>query len=131
MLDPMNHPRALAIALSTLISAAACGSADDPMTGPGLMTSTLLDLKDVKANPTAYEWFDFRPNVKKLILAGAAETEHVAILWYTVDRWRGGAALSLEDRIGVRDRRHPDRRQGRLSDWNGLFQSARQRARRS
>ena len=80
----MNHPRALAIALSTLISAAACGSADDPMSGPGLMTSTVLDLTDVKANPMAYQWFDFRPNVKKLILSGAAETEHVAILWYTV-----------------------------------------------
>ena len=29
-------------------------------------------------------YFDFRPNVEKLILSGAAETEHVAILWYTV-----------------------------------------------
>jgi hypothetical protein len=38
----------------------------------------------VKTNPDAYEWFDFRPNVSKLILAGTAETEHIAILWYTV-----------------------------------------------
>src|SRR4051812_39497323 len=45
---------------------------------------TVLDLGDVTANPTHYEWFDFRPNVKKLILAGAPETQHVAILWYTV-----------------------------------------------
>ncbi|HTV22992.1 MAG TPA: cupin domain-containing protein, partial [Polyangiaceae bacterium] len=45
---------------------------------------TVLDLVDVKSNPENYEWFDFRPNVKKLILSGAAETEHVAILWYTV-----------------------------------------------
>ena len=45
---------------------------------------TVLDLGDVKANPDDYDWFDFRPNVKKLILAGAAETEHIAILWYTV-----------------------------------------------
>ena len=44
----------------------------------------MLDLADVTANPTHYEWFDFKPNVKKLILAGAPETEHVAILWYTV-----------------------------------------------
>jgi hypothetical protein len=47
-------------------------------------TTTVLDLDDIKANPGDYEWFDFRPNVKKLILAGAAETEHIAILWYTV-----------------------------------------------
>ncbi len=45
---------------------------------------TVLDLSDVKTNPSSYEWFDFRPNVMKLILSGAAETEHVAILWYTV-----------------------------------------------
>jgi len=43
----------------------------------------VLDLADVRDNPTQYTWFDFRPNVKKLILAGAAETEHIAILWYT------------------------------------------------
>jgi hypothetical protein len=67
----------------------ACSS-DDPKEGPPpeteepLATSTRLDLTDVKTNPDDYEWFDFRPNVKKLILAGAAETEHIAILWYTV-----------------------------------------------
>jgi ChrR-like protein with cupin domain len=48
------------------------------------VSTTVLDLDDVKANPEAYEWFDFRPNVKKLILAGAEDTEHVAILWYTI-----------------------------------------------
>ncbi|HKP60800.1 MAG TPA: cupin domain-containing protein [Polyangiales bacterium] len=54
-------------------------------------TKTLLALTDVETNPDNYEWFDFRPNVKKLILAGAAETEHIAILWYTVAD--GGVAL--------------------------------------
>lgn len=52
---------------------------------------TVLDLADVAAHPDDYAWFDFRPNLKKLILAGAAETEHVAILWYTVED--GGVAL--------------------------------------
>lgn len=55
------------------------GGAADP-----LASSTLVDVNDVKTNPETYTWFDFRPNVKKLILAGAAETEHIAILWYTV-----------------------------------------------
>lgn len=50
----------------------------------------VLDLGDVAANPAHYTWFDFRPNVKKLILAGAPETEHVAILWYTVPDGRVG-----------------------------------------
>ena len=64
---------------------------DSEDAGPADATKTVLDLTHVKDNPDAYEWFDFRPNVKKLILAGAAETEHVAILWYTVAD--GGVAL--------------------------------------
>ncbi len=64
-----------------------CGS-DEKVDGAtyvgDLSSSSVLDLEDVKTNPGTYEWFDFRPNVKKLILSGAAETEHVAILWYTV-----------------------------------------------
>jgi hypothetical protein len=46
--------------------------------------TTVLDLEDVKTNTGGYPWFDFRPNLKKLILAGAEDTEHVAILWYTI-----------------------------------------------
>jgi hypothetical protein len=49
-----------------------------------LASSTVLDVDDVKSNPETYTWFDFKPNVKKLILAGAADTQHIAILWYTV-----------------------------------------------
>jgi hypothetical protein len=68
-----------------LVSVAACGGEDETMAmSPNLSAATVLDLKHVKTNPTAYNWFDFRPNVKKLILSGQAETEHVAILWYTV-----------------------------------------------
>lgn len=55
------------------------GTDDSP-----LAASTVLDLGDVKANPTDYEFGDFRPNVQKLFLAGSAETKHVAVLWYTV-----------------------------------------------
>jgi ChrR-like protein with cupin domain len=92
----MNYLHKLPILVSLLVGAAACGSDDDStdMTQTpevpdgidmeGLSTKTELDLADVKANPDAYDWFDFRPNVLKLILSGAAETEHVAILWYTV-----------------------------------------------
>jgi hypothetical protein len=60
-------------------TAGAAGASTDP-----LASSTVLDVNDVKTNPEPYAWFDFKPNVKKLILAGAAETEHIAILWYTV-----------------------------------------------
>ncbi|MEY2937081.1 MAG: hypothetical protein RL033_7830 [Pseudomonadota bacterium] len=80
----------------TVLSLAAglgCASSGTPRatTGDGAHSSkTVLELGDVTANPTRYEWFDFRPNVKKLILAGAPETEHVAILWYTVPDGRVG-----------------------------------------
>jgi len=66
--------------------AAGAGGATDP-----LSTSTVLSVDDVAASPEPYAWFDFKLNVKKLILAGAAETQHIAILWYTVTD--GGVGL--------------------------------------
>jgi len=48
----------------------------------------IIDLNDVKTNPSNYEgdggWFEFRTNLQKLILAGEEQTEHIAVLWYTV-----------------------------------------------
>jgi oxalate decarboxylase/phosphoglucose isomerase-like protein (cupin superfamily) len=80
----MNYFRLLPLVVSGLVGTAGCSSDDDSTAVQSLSSKTVLDLADVKTNPTAHEWFDFRPNVKKLILSGAAETEHVAILWYTV-----------------------------------------------
>jgi hypothetical protein len=54
-------------------------------------SKAVLDLNDVRTNTDGYDFFDFKPNVKKLILAGAAETQHIAVLWYTVKD--GGVAL--------------------------------------
>ena len=82
--------------LSTILSLAfglGCASANSPRetTSAGTPTAQIvLQLGDVTANPSHYEWLDFRPNVRKLILAGAPETEHVAILWYTVPDGRVG-----------------------------------------
>ncbi|MBE9112182.1 cupin domain-containing protein [Nodosilinea sp. LEGE 07298] len=50
----------------------------------GLSNSTVVDLNDLTANPGNYDFFTFRPNLEKLILSGAADTEHVSILWYTI-----------------------------------------------
>jgi ChrR Cupin-like domain len=80
----MNRVGAFSIVAWAFVSAAACGGGDDPIESQVLKSATVLDLKDVKTNPTAYQWSDFRPNLKKLILSGQAETQHVAILWYTV-----------------------------------------------
>ena len=51
---------------------------------PPATEKTILDLKDVTQNPKQYGWFNFKPNLDKLILVGAPETEHIALLWYTV-----------------------------------------------
>lgn len=50
----------------------------------GLANSTIIDLHDLTTNPNHYDFFTLRPNLKKLILAGTAATEHISILWYTV-----------------------------------------------
>ncbi len=47
-------------------------------------SSTVIDLTDLTTNPENYDFFTFRPNLEKLILAGEADTEHISILWYTV-----------------------------------------------
>lgn len=108
----MNCFRNLCIIVAGLASIVACDSSDDStrhssdastpdssgdsmadasLDEKPLTSSTVLELDDVKANPSDYEFMDFRPNVQKLILAGAADTEHVAILWYTV--MDGGVGL--------------------------------------
>jgi hypothetical protein len=83
-LATMKDSLALPLFVCGLLAMACSSSKDDATDVAGLSSKTVLDLDDVKTNPTDYDWFDFRPNVEKLILAGAAETEHVAILWYTV-----------------------------------------------
>jgi hypothetical protein len=66
------------------VFAAGCRSGGDSTEVQGPLAKTVLDLTDLTEDPGAYAWFDFRPDVRKLILSGAAETQHVAILWYTV-----------------------------------------------
>ncbi|PSN12622.1 hypothetical protein C7293_19370 [filamentous cyanobacterium CCT1] len=52
--------------------------------GSELGHSTIVDLNQLTANPSNYDFFTFRPNLEKLILSGEADTEHISILWYTV-----------------------------------------------
>ena len=56
----------------------------------GLSNSTIVDLKKLTTHPENYDFFTFRPNLEKLILSGAAGTEHISILWYTVPDGRVG-----------------------------------------
>jgi hypothetical protein len=87
----MNSFRASSIVVCGLICSTACSSSDEPSKPKELTSAVAYDLDDIKTNPEQYDWFDFRPNIKKLILAGVAESQHIAILWYTVTD--GGVAL--------------------------------------
>ena len=88
---------ALCIALGISLTMA-CSSKEEPTMHASAEAGapTPLDLTDVTRHPERYTWFDFRPNVKKLILAGAPETEHIAILWYTAAD--GGVGLHYHDK---------------------------------
>jgi hypothetical protein len=81
----MKWFRALSTMTLALMAASGCSDSDEEPAGSSESGVQVLDLSDVKDNPEEYDWFDFRPNVLKLILAGTAETEHIAILWYTVE----------------------------------------------
>lgn len=52
-------------------------------TTPLHLTSTLVKLQELTSNPYRYDFFTFRPDVEKLILAGDADGQHICILWYT------------------------------------------------
>src|SRR6478752_7846847 len=86
--------RGLLLVVCGLSCLPACSGDDDDSSEepkPTLASATITDLNDVSTKPDSYDWFDFKPNIKKLILAGAAETQHIAVLWYTVTD--GGVAL--------------------------------------
>jgi len=87
----MHSYWASSIVVCGLACLTACSSTDEPSEPKELTMATAFDLDDVKTNPDKYDFMDFRPNVQKLILAGAPETEHIAILWYTVTD--GGVGL--------------------------------------
>lgn len=45
-------------------------------------------------HPEPYAWFHFKPNIKKLILAGAAESWHIAVFDLPLDP-SGGLSASF------------------------------------
>jgi quercetin dioxygenase-like cupin family protein len=87
----------LCVAVGFSLTMASC-SKEQPSTSLSADSGapTPLDLTDVTSHPERYTWFDFRPDVKKLILAGAPESEHIAILWYTAAD--GGVGLHYHDK---------------------------------
>jgi len=80
----------------------------------------VLDLNDVKTNPSIYQWFDFRPNILEAHSRRGTGDEHIAILWYTVTD--GGVALhyhSKTESVYVIDGTQTDARE--LIHWTVYF----------
>lgn len=48
-----------------------------------LSHSTVIDLSDLTAHPERYNFFNFRPGLRKLVLSGREDSTHSSILWYT------------------------------------------------
>src|SRR3954470_24739558 len=71
----MHSFLASSMALCGFACLTACSSTDESSKPKELSSATAFDLDDIKTQPTAYDFIDFKPNVQKLILAGAPETE--------------------------------------------------------
>ncbi len=63
-----------------------------------LAQTEILDLEDLRTNTASYEWFEFKPGVKKLILSGTPDTKHVSILWYWYEDKPGKVPLHYHDK---------------------------------
>src|SRR4051812_39273003 len=48
----------------------------------GLTDATVIELAALRKDTAGYEWFEFKPGVRKLILSGAPDSRHVSMLWY-------------------------------------------------
>jgi hypothetical protein len=82
---------------NSLLTAGACALAmqiaclTPAMAADPAPAANVFDLNDITQHPDKYQWFDFRPSLKKLILAGAADASHISILWYPAAK--GSVAL--------------------------------------
>lgn len=60
----------------------AAAAGEVPPQGATLEEATVIELASLRTDPARFSWFDFKPGVKKLILSGAPDSRHVAVLWY-------------------------------------------------
>ncbi|MFT3924222.1 MAG: cupin domain-containing protein [Myxococcales bacterium] len=63
-----------------------------------LAEATVIALSSLRSDTANYDWFDFRPGVKKLILSGTPESRHVSVLWYGAEGKPGAVPLHYHDK---------------------------------
>jgi hypothetical protein len=66
------------------------GGAESALPPTPMPDATVIELAKLRAEPASFEWFQFKPGVKKLILSGTPESRHVSVLWYTADDGKPG-----------------------------------------
>lgn len=76
------------------VTATAVLAVDSSAAGPSLSErATVIKLADMREKPADYEWFQFKPGVKKLILSGTPDARHVSVLWYGYEGQAGAVPL--------------------------------------
>ncbi len=95
-----------AAGLLSLIAMSSCGTAKPasvtgpttggaeaalPAQGAALSEANVIELAKLRSDPASFEWFQFKPGVKKLILSGTPDSRHVSVLWYTSEEGKPGA----------------------------------------
>jgi hypothetical protein len=78
------------------VSAPAAPAADQP--GPLLSDATVIPLAELREKTAGYEWFQFKPGVKKLILSGTPDGRHVSVLWYGYEGKPGMVPLHYHEK---------------------------------
>lgn len=64
----------------------------------GLADATVIELSSLRKDPAHYDWFQFKPGVKKLILSGTPDARHVSVLWYGYEGQPGTVPLHYHAR---------------------------------
>jgi ChrR Cupin-like domain len=66
--------------------------------GASLTDATVIELAALRADTARYEWFQFKPGVKKLILSGTPDSRHVSVLWYGYEGQPGVVPLHYHEK---------------------------------
>jgi hypothetical protein len=58
-----------------------------------LADAVVIELAALRSDTARFQWFDFKPGVRKLILSGTPTTRHVSVLWYGYEGKAGKVPL--------------------------------------
>jgi len=63
-----------------------------------LNEATIIELANMREQSSSYAWFQFKPNVKKLLLSGSPDSRHISVLWYGHEGKAGAVPLHYHEK---------------------------------